>query len=164
MLTVHGHARGRSGRRYRPTSFDCECVCVDDGYVASRFIVVVNGALTIGDGLFWPTTHVDDFHYSFLNRIYNGGILAVAVKGKDKLGRGIVDNGVHVRARGVFDFARDLQGLKIEHLHTGSIAISDKSFPKLRKHDDTMALFQAGNGAHYGEVIGVEHFDLGAMR
>ena len=127
-------------------------MCVDDGHVVFLFIVIVKGAFTVGDGLFYRAAHVDDFHYRFLDRIYNREILAVAIKGKDKLGRGIIGKGV--RVRGAFDFAGDLQGLKIEHRHASGIAIRDKSFRKLRKHDNTMAVLQAGNGAHYGEVIG----------
>src|SRR3984893_11901497 len=161
MLAVHSNGRRRSGRSDGPTSFDGELVCIDGGHVAFLFIVIVNGALTISDGLFWRAAHVDEFHYRFLDRIYNCGVFAVAIKGKDKLGRGIVENGVRVRR--AFDLARDLQGLKIEHRHASGIAISDKSFPQLRKYDNTMAALQAGNSAHHGEIIRVEHFDLGTM-
>src|ERR1700676_3076222 len=162
MLTVHGDRGRRSGWRNGPTRFNCQSTCVDSGHIAFLFVVIVNGALTIGDGLFWRAAHVDEFHDSFLDRVYNCGVLTLAIKGKDKLGRGIVDNGVRVRR--ALDFVGDLQGLKIEHRYVGGISIGDKSFAELRKNDNTMAALQAGNGAHYGKVIGIEHFDLSTMR
>ncbi len=109
MLTVHVHGHRRSGRRNRPTGFDRQGLCVDHSYIVFLFIVVVNCALAVGDGLFYPTFQIDGFHYSFLHRIYRSGILAVAVKGEDKLRRRIIDKGVGVRR--ILDFGRRLQAL-----------------------------------------------------
>src|SRR3984957_19762929 len=140
MLPVHGHGHGASGGRQGPAGLDFESVCIKDGYVAFLFIIVKNGALAIGNGIFHTAPHSDDFHYSFLDWIDDSRILAVAIECKDKFGRGIVDYGVGVR--GAFDFARDLQGLEIKHNYGSGIPIRDKSFSKLWKHKDAMAALQ----------------------
>ena len=162
MLTVDCNGHRCSCRRNGPTGFDRKSGRVDDGHIAFLFIVVVQQAFTISHALFHRTAHVDDFHYSFLGRVYNSGIGAVAVKGKNKLGGRVVDNRVGIL--GAFDFVRDLKVFKIEHGHVSAVAIGDKSFAKLRKHDHTMAALQAGNGAHQREVIGVDHFNLSTVR
>ena len=162
MLAIHFQGHRRSRGRYRPAGFHGESLRVHNGHVIFLFVVVVEHALAVGHGLFDRATHVDGLHYSLLDRIDNRGILAVAIKGKHKLGRGIVGDGVRVWI--AFDLIRDLQGFKIEHRHAFAIAIGDESLAQLRKDDDAVAALQARYGAHDGKSISVEYFHFGAMR
>jgi hypothetical protein len=49
----------------KATSFDFECACVTAANVVFRFIVVVNCALTIGNGIFYTAAHVDPLSPQF---------------------------------------------------------------------------------------------------
>src|SRR6267143_415570 len=150
MLTVHCHAHGLTGGSNGPTRFDFECVCIEDGHIILLFIVVEDRALTIGNGIFYPAAHGDDFYYCLLDGIDGCGVFAVAIKGEDELGRGIVDN--RVRIGGGFDSACDLKGLKVEHRHVPGIAISDKSLPELGHNKDTVAALQSSDCADYRKI------------
>ena len=56
------------------------------------------------------------------------------------------------------------QCLQIENHDFPRAAVRDVSAAKIVERNNSVAPFQTGNGAHHGAAVGVEHFDLCAMR
>ncbi len=88
--------------------------------------------------------------------------MGVSVHGKDTFRCGIVNNAVRVFIG--FGLADRLKGLQVENDDFALAPVRDESAAKLRRHRDSVVLFQAGDVADQGAAIGVDYFNLRAVR
>jgi hypothetical protein len=56
------------------------------------------------------------------------------------------------------------EGLQVEYNHFPLASVGDESAAELVGDGDSVVLFQTGNVADEGAMIGVDDFNLGAMR
>src|ERR1700719_185336 len=161
MRGVDGERGGCAGWRERPARFDGERFAVDCHHFVFVLDIDVDGALAVGDGELGPAIQVDGSHGIATLGVDYGRVVWVAIHGKDALRRRIVDDAIRILVG--LRLTESLERLQIEDDDFSLRAVGDESAAELGGNGDAVVLFQAGDVADDGAVVGVENFDLRAV-
>src|SRR5260370_38191620 len=118
----------------------------------------VNRSLAVGDSEFWTAAQIDRAGYRPAFGIDYRGAVGVSVHGKDTFRCGIVNNAVRVFIG--FGLADRLKGLQVENDDFALAPVRDESAAKLRRHRDSVVLFQAGDVADQAAPTATDYFNL----
>src|SRR2546426_4728242 len=162
VLAVHCDGGGLSCRRDLPSRFDHEFVGINSQDLVRVFEVVVDHPLAIGYGLLRSATQRKCGHDCSLSWIDHGRIFATPIEDKQTLGCRIIKNGIGITAR--LDLTKGFESLQIEDHDLTRFTVCDESTTEIVDDNDTVAALQIGNGANNRAFIGVDHFDLTAVR
>src|SRR5439155_8316248 len=162
VFAVHCDGDGLAGRRDLPSRFDYQFAGIDGNYLVRVFEVVVDRALAIGYGLLRSTTQWNRAEDRSLGWIHTRGIFATSVEHKETLGCRIIKNRVGVTAG--LDLTENFESLQIKDDDLTGITVRDEPAAEIIEGNDAVATLQIGNGANDSGLVGIDYFDLTAMR
>src|SRR5438876_4201968 len=153
-----GLARGSN----RPSRLDRERAGIQGYDLAFTFHIDIKSSLAVGNRKFRFPAQLDSPHDLAALGINHRRAFGVSVHDEYTLRDRIVDDAIGVVIG--FRLADHFEGLGIEDDHFSLSAVADEAAAKLAGQCYPVVLFQAGDIADQGARIGVDNFNLGAMR
>src|SRR5260370_7264135 len=119
------------------------------------FVVHIDGAFAIGGGKFRLAAQIDRAEHSAVRSVDGGGIFASAVKGKDALGDGLVEDGVWIGVG--FNGAKELQCFKVEDGDIVRSAVAGESAAEVGGNGDAVDALGIRAVTDDGVAVRIEH-------
>src|SRR5260370_23090488 len=126
------------------------------------FVVHIDGAFAIGGGKFRLAAQIDRAEHSAVRSVDGGGIFASAVKGKDALGDGLVEDGVWIGVG--FNGAKELQCFKVEDGDIVRSAVAGESAAEVGGNGDAVDALGIRDVTDDGVAVRIENDFMSAAR